>query len=466
MKHRFFRQTILNLVMVIVGFCFTVSMPTEGATKDFPVETPMWVNYDYSTIPEDNLGFPDDGAAYWSTYCTIPEGARLELLGQYAHARYISINSYNGVTGAPTDALNDTEIVPDPGSMNPFIPGAKRAGDAKRNFTITILDDVRPETPVQNSLYARVGDEPGQEIALIWRVYVADKDRDKTGGVGLPVPRVTLTDGRVLEGDAAYAALSIRHEKFPIQPLVAKKYAPLRGSKVWGLNPATNKPLPSGVVGPKPEFFPAHNPADWMKVFNIPHSIVEWYYGLTLPDPAYFVGQYATLDNQYAVVHLNRGYGKIAVLRGKAPITPKTYNRVSLMNGNVDMRYWAITTNESFFTTKVVDSAYDEQVPLDDDGYYTIIVCLEEDLPGNATESNRVKWLNWGKNGDGFGNTDDGFLIFRNMLASPDFNHAVQNVTATGKVEEVMGEYLPTITYMSTEEFEALGDTPWKGLRQ
>jgi hypothetical protein len=50
------------------------------------------------------------------------------------------------------------------------------------------------------------------------------------------------------------------------------------------------------------------------------------------------------------------------------------------------------------------------------------------------------------------------------MLPSPDFPHALQNVTESGTEPEVMGDYYPKTQYLNKEEFEALGKKPWKNL--
>ncbi len=50
------------------------------------------------------------------------------------------------------------------------------------------------------------------------------------------------------------------------------------------------------------------------------------------------------------------------------------------------------------------------------------------------------------------------------MLSSPEFTQTIQNVSVPGKEAKVMGEYLPELTYMSTEEFESLGRKSWKKL--
>ena len=47
-------------------------------------------------------------------------------------------------------------------------------------------------------------------------------------------------------------------------------------------------------------------------------------------------------------------------------------------------------------TREVADGVFDMMVPLDKEGYYTIVVSLPEDRPKNATAENGVTWINWG----------------------------------------------------------------------
>lgn len=465
MKKLFFKRLIMKLAIPITVFIITAlslqfSCPNANA-GDFPINTPLWAGpYDIFINPELNIAYPDTGAVYWSAKITIPEGAELELVGKYAHARYISINSYDMDTGAPTDALNDTEIIPDIGSENPFLPGAKRFGNRNRDFTILVLNELPPEDPAQrmpNTLYAKAGDEG--KLALAWRIYVPDFFRNITGGVGLPEPRVTLADGTVLDTEASYDALSIDPTTFSPIFLDAQTYYALREGLVL---------QQYGWPYPIPETFPAQNPPVFKKVFSVNENVmcnfVKQFLGMCDPAPDYQVGQYANLDNQYMSVLVNRGHGELVVIHGKAPVTPKTYWRRPFMQENVDMRYWSITTNESIATTKVADGMYDEQAPLDRNGYYTIVVSLPEDQPRNAKRRNRVKWISWPENGDGAGHLDDANLIVRHMLPSSDFEHAIQNVMYPGDEAEVLGPYMPVCQYMSIEEFEALGHRPWKNL--
>lgn len=447
------KRTILIAALFLSACSFQTDTNTITQPQAFPMETSFWWGpYEKNIKPDFNIAYPDPTAVYWSSKITIPEGARLELLCKYAHARYLSINAYDMLTGAPTDSLNDVQTVADAGSSNPFLPGAERNADQGRDFTITVLNDLPPENPTQrqpNALYARASDQGS--LALVWRIYASDKDYDITGGVGLPEPRLILADGTVLENEAACAALSIDRTPFPNMPMPAQKYAHLRSGAAWKAN-----------AEEQPEHFPALKQPRFAKVFDVKHSAASWYTGVTHPTPPYHVAQYANLDNQYLTVQLSRGYGEVAVIRGKSPITPRTYQRTPLMDGEVQMRYWSLTTNESLATTRVTDGTYDEQVPLDDNGFYTVAVSLEEDRPKNSFAENRVKWLDWGEQGDGAGNPNDGFMIYRHMLPSTDFTQAIQNITKVGDEERVLGEYFPKIQYMSRIEFEGLGSAPWQ----
>lgn len=456
-----FKQVTVKYALLSVVFAIAVSvflmgsLSAHAAQNDFPMETPLWVGpYDIYINPELNIAIPDTSAVYWSARFTIPEGAQLEIVGVYPHARYCSFNSYSSITGVPSDAVSDVQIDADPGSENPFLPGAKRNTVYNRDFTLTVLDEFPPEDPSQrlsNTLYARVGEE-GSEIALVWRIYVIDKNRDITGGVGLPEPRLILANGDVLEGWAAYDALSINSAPMPNLKLPAATYAALRGGYAWQ------------SPDPMPEYFPAPPMPVFNKVFNVPASVQCTYMGICSGEPESYVSQYSNIDNQYMDLYVNRGYGEIVVIRGKAPIVPETYRRDPFMEGNVDMRFWSVGTFESLATTASQENAFDEEIPLDKNGFYTIVISLPDDRPCNTKKRNGVKWISWPVNGDGAGNLDDGAIIWRNMLPSDDFPHSIQKVSIPGTEAEVMGDYFPVTQYMSTEEFEWLGQKPWKNL--
>ena len=94
-------------------------------------------------------------------------------------------------------------------------------------------------------------------------------------------------------------------------------------------------------------------------------------------------GFYPNLDNNYVRTIINRKHGKVFVLKGKLPNTPKTYHGDEIMSKG-DMVYWSICSNQGFSNTRVNDCLFDEQVPVNNKGEYTIVVSRVEDRPRNA----------------------------------------------------------------------------------
>ena len=382
--------------------------------------------------PAYNFAFPDSAATYWFTRFQLPAGAQLLLHGRFAHARYQSLNAYNAANATPVDALNDVQTVPDRGSTNPFLPGALRTA-TQRSYTVTVTATAPPAQRAPNTLYAGV---PGQDSqVLFYRVYVPDRGQDVTGGVGLPRLEVRLADHQVLRGQAACDAIGVSTAKPVIQTLSPATYAALRDQPG------------------QPPTFPAADPPVFRAFYSTSFLVACGYLGQCGGDPARAGGQYSNIDNAYLTAFANRGFGPVLVLRGKLPTTPRTYNG-ELFMGTGQMRYWSICQNESLATTKATSCLYDEQIPVNRDGYYTIVTSLPADRPANATTRCGVGYLPWPADGDGAGHPDDALLIVRNMLPSPWFHQAVQDTTTPGDEAAVMGPYLPKGQYMTTAQFD------------
>lgn len=416
---------------------------SPGGTFAFPQTNCFWGNRmasRFDTDPARNYAFPDSGAVYWNASVVMPAGSTIVFKGRFAHARYQSLNAYNVATHGPVDGLNDVSTRPDPGSTNPYLPGARRDA-VRRSYTVTMRDEVVPAGPrAPNTLYAAV---PGQDrVLLALRVYVPDSFRraELTGGVGLPAFSLHLADGTVQTGATACATLQATQGPPPLTTLPADAYAALRSP------PGVAPTFPSA---PSPVFRAFYNTAD---------SINCGFKGICPAHPARIGGQYSNIDNTYMSAFVNSGFpaGPVLVLRGRLPTTPRTGTGVRRM-GRGQLRYWSICQNESLVTTKGAGCLYDVQVPVDRHRTYTIVSSLAGDRPRNATARCGVGYLPWPKNGDGAGHPDDGFLLVRNMLPAPSFAHAVQRTVTPGDEAAVLGPYLPRGSYTTKSAFERRG---------
>lgn len=431
----------------------------------YPTQTEMWSRpVEKGSFHDHNFAFPDHGAAYWSTKITIPKGAELQFKGRYPYARYISLIAYDEMTSTPISALHDSQIEPDEGSINPFLPGAPRH-DSNRSYTITILAEEPLDETVTNTLLAGAATE--QTLCLMYRIYVPDNGRDLTGGVGLPEPHLRLADGTVLTGEAAIKALNADNTDLPMDLFPPFFYNLLRNEAplIYDIDTAG---------------WPAQNPPVFQRVFNVPHAVGTNYGPQAaawagpafeaVAEPQLTIAQWSNLDVAYISAPGNFYYGEVLVLRGKMPLTPKTFDRNPAMGEQAELRYWSLTVNESLATTRIYDGVYDEQAILDDEGYYNIVISHPWNRPQNATRTNGITWIAAPPQGNGVSmfpdeiagpeHPNDFFLIIRNMLDSPDFGHAIQKVMKPADLEATLGPYLPTGSYMSRTEFEAFGSDP------
>jgi hypothetical protein len=253
----------------------------------------------------------------------------------------MSVNAYGRVAGvdhAAVDALDDTAIQPDPGSINPYLAGADRYA-ANRSYTLTMTDGVASQEP--NIIDAPPTNEAAQE--LIYRVYLPDRAADQAPA-SLPEPVLTLSDGQVLRGDALCAAINDPQRYFSFQTMPGPVYTGL--VNLPGADPAKN---------------PSYSPVRWEKFFNQPLALSVYRIGTpTAKDRRKDLalgeigGFYDNRSVKYAVGPINAAYGKVLVLRGKLPTTPTTGPKVRTM-GSGQMRYWSICQNGSPVATNGVD---------------------------------------------------------------------------------------------------------------
>ena len=390
------------------------------------------------------FNFPEESATYWLSRFNLDDGERLVLRGRYPHGRYMSINAYSD--GTPTDALSDVAIRPRAGHTNPFEVGARR-DVSKRSFRITVVDQSPPADPAareRNTVYAQPG--LGASIEVVYRVYEADRGLDLTGGVDLP-HQVLRGAGEVKRGEAACAAINDSNREITVQTIPAA---------VW--QTARNSPGCDGDTNP------AYDPVRWERFFNLNYAslaVITDCTGagrearLALPVESEG-GLYSNRDSAYIYAHLAREFGPVVAIRGTLPRFQATQDAPRRMPGG-ELRFWSLCTGESRVTTRTPDCLADRQVLAKSGRHYTIVVSQPQDRPANARAECEVAWLNWGRRGDGAGDSDYALLIMRNMLSMPHFDEAIQRVDAPSHEREVMHEHFPRSRYTTREAFEARG---------
>ena len=399
----------------------------------------FWARGPFSADPYINVAYPDSNVYYWAAAFSMPKDSTLEIKGEYPYSRYMSFFSYNE-RGKPIGSITDFQIQSQ--TTNPFILGNQRS-EFSRAYSIEVLN----ENPSQN-LSENIDDfndnilftpeyRKNQQL-IVYRIYLPDKNIDITGGVKLPKPVLTLSDGTKLTGENTCEVLRAS------QPLQVSFDA-------LGIPPNEYRQLISQPD--KPDTWPAHNPPKWFIQLDR-ESLIGMYTGEIDPNaPRSEGGFYPNLDNQYIRSIINRKHGKVLIVRGKAPTTPKTYFKTSFTEEE-DLRYWSLCSNQSFVNTRVNDCLHDEEIPIDKNGFYTIAISREEDRPRNAVNECGIAWLPMADDGDGMFDDDVTIIQFRHLLPSDKFEHSIQKVKKQDQLEEIMGPYMPKARYLMPNQVE------------
>jgi hypothetical protein len=400
--------------------------------------------------------YPDPNSSYWIGQFQLPAGATLILHGRFPDCRYIEFALYRpdplGSFNATSEALVDNDIAADPGSVNPFVPGNPRLGE-KRDYTIRIVAEdtpVRKEDREPNTLYA------GTEglLQMCYRVYLPDVNRDASGDVGLPDYEGLAADGSWLSAEEVRDHWN--------QPMSAGIKAGMTLDQWTGL-----KNAPDNDPALKPESIPARRPPVMERFFNSKYNFV----GVFKPPEARAkishkveTGFGGSSNILYLFSWVSRAFGPVLVLRGKMPKFPNTFlgdgKGLETMT-DWETRYWSIVICEAPPSGLSNDGLSDMQVPLDEDGNYTIVISREEDRPENATEENGVAWMDWGTRGEGLDDRsnrpDFGMLVIRHQHNDPEWKHNPGQILEPGTEPDVMGPYCPRGEYTDKATFEASG---------
>ena len=471
------RRARAGLVAAAVVFAAALLPSTAAAGRGDMVGgrfSDCFWNYGAFGVHDFNIAYPDAGATYWAAGFRRPPGSKLTLRGRYPHSRYMAMQTYD-VLGRGVDGLADYQIDPLPGSENPFRKGGDRTA-RKRSYRVNVVDAKNPGFPLEaydgephrNEIYVipdagpiteTVGSETYELNLLMMRVYVPDKGTDLTGGVGLPKPTLKLADGTVLKGQALCDAVDSESKALgqtrvpdPGALLIsedsyeAMRYPDQLSAPVDVFSGLTS--VPRDV----PPWFPAVRGGDWRAQYDRRYLLQLWTgddapgADPTPPARGASGGFFPNVHNAYVRSAIHRHFGKVAVFRGKLPTTPSTLHGDRRM-GAGQVRYTSFCMNEAPLTTRVTDCAFDEQVPTNRNGVYTIVVSRPGDRPESARFQCGKAWIRWSKSGDGYLDHDFGWFQIRNMLPSRSFDHAIQLTSSPGDEQDVLGPYLPKLDY-------------------
>ncbi|MCU0416542.1 MAG: hypothetical protein MUE33_05080 [Cytophagaceae bacterium] len=472
----------------------------------------QWVSRNAHAIDFDRLmgSFPDPHCTYLlMPVVYAPFGSKVVIEGAFPYCRFFNIQMsppfdpleyrYDKWAGKGEVGIVDTDIIPDSGHTNPFLPNGYRLGK-KRSYkveyrmamgnpsaldpshrppfyrapgTIRYGSGIQPQGPWGEKKGIGAHGRGPFDFGDIWiRYYGIDHDKFPSAGVGFPKVHYELPTGEKFYIQCDFSAF----EKHSEQRLKVR-----------------------AIGNSHPLSF--HNPhVGWYKQFGIFRIIAQ---GLTValykdrvrekhkeyvrqldlgvtgrgqdqPAPASYE-PHATGCNYtgYLTTGTSIKKGYVYVLTGRMPTFPHTRMGAATLD-TAQCRYWSITSYDASFPfTKLagveVTSVMDDEVELTSTRDYVIVYSRPGDKPTNATKDNGVTWVNWNE-------TSIQSFTLRWISVGPEWVMPIApnetnlpwgqsdwagkqyNIQLIGKNshEGFLGPYLPKGHYMRKEDFEKL----------
>ena len=313
------------------------SIPFSGSKK--------WVIFD-----------PDMNATYWYYAVDREEGdsTGFKFHGQFGHARYQAYNVYDddtkdfvwGADSTHKSSLSDVDIVPDPGSSNPYLLAVPRE-TPDRDHTVWVVPDGSDTSSYSNFITfpPRV-----KRLSIFLRVYLPDQDLEGdrhflSGGVPLP----SIEDFDTLTG-------------LPVACLPTHGIMGSDGDDD-GNDDGDDPPTPGANTDGKVRFYRLGGG-----------------------------GLYPNEDSAYLVTVFKNINDEVAVIRIKPPTHTDTCAG-GILSAQAMVRYWSFNVYSIRFTN-VTACLADFEAVVAKDGF--VYVVLGRRLPATLGKTEGVNFLPWG----------------------------------------------------------------------
>ena len=502
--------------MEMLDLPYTLVRPEDVRPEDQLIVRPA----DYRLNQNALRGlYPDPHATYIVGGAVVaPLGHKMVIEGEFPYARFFDIQMspptdpaayyYAKQFGAPEVPIVDVDIDPAPGSINPFRPGANRYAPNRSyrvEFEMVAGKGLAVEPAYREPLHRARGNRRkasswqfqgplgyrkiitghgrgAWDDGTLWIRYYAP-DNPNGGPVdplaGVPLPRVhwETPDGRRYWIMAENAHREERR-------IINATHRAIR----------SNPEKPSSANGPAQGWWRENgifeagmqgiftsvgktSPADLRQGADLVRGLTAR--GAELPGAGSVMSSNSRVPYiSYMSRGINLERDHVAVLTGRLPRHPRTLGgNPRVETGQV--RYMSVTlypepdwlNTESFGIPHA--SVMDENIVTDAQGRYMIVYSRAGERPRNAVPQAGATWQDFGPSGKG------GFNI-RWMTVGPEWRDASivpdsQNISygqatvfspaydrsliGVNGQSRLMGDYAPTVHYMSRETFERLGES-------
>jgi hypothetical protein len=336
----------------------------------------------------------------------VEPGGWVEFRGQYPRARYFAYHPNDfDLNNLPT--LRDQDLDPDAGSVNPFreVP----APGSKNTYTARLVFSAAPADPQSNTRYVGVkkdGVSSNRYLFNMLRLYASDVgDGPNSGGVPLPAMTIYTADGEVSEHFEECELYAPGNEllktdlKFPALPIADHRP---RQQPVWSAS--SNFEAPSDTL--------------------------------------------ANADVQYLSTSYSQRFGDLFVVRAKRLSTPNTRAGDPASSPGHDLRLFTLC-NYNIWAGHAIDCMLDQELEVDKNGFYTLVISRATDKPGNLMQE-QATWMDWGP-------FLDGQLSYRHVYRESPKVAAIIAALAGEAVAPGDQPYVPQASPCTRELFERGG---------
>lgn len=334
----------------------------------------------------------------------VEPGGRVEFHGQYPQARYFAFHP-NDMDLNNLDTLRDVELLPDPGSSNPYLDASAQLPG--QYFTATLEFSAPPEHPNANTSYVGERKRGGSNRFLmnLLRLYHINAGNGPgSGAVPLPAVKIFDAKGKLTtefpECDLFENGPDVVQSKrrFPALPILDHR---AQRKPVWSTS--SNFDAPSDTL--------------------------------------------ANADVQYLSTQYSSRFGDLLVIRGKYLSAPDTRAGESPAEPRQLRLYNMCTYN--FWNGSANQCLLDNQLSKDEEGFYTLVISSEANRPNNL-EAAAATWLDWGP-------YLDGQISFRYVYRENPFVQAIAAGAAGEALSAELAPYVPQAKHCEKGVFEQGG---------
>jgi len=399
------------LLILVVGYFIALAYFNNG---DRTPTNEVWESY----IGRDTtVGILPDQYANYFTYTAMrtKDNIGFRVKGEFPDTRYFSFNVYSLGDNITQGSLVDHQIATDSGLPNPFLVNQDSV-KAGKYFTVHVVPSKYQGKNLANLLPFR---DDVRLLLIVIRLY--DYNIDDFGGVAFPtIEAISFEDDQ---------------DKDQLEPTKLPRPLNLR----WIVR---KRSLPGMVK----RLSLLYNTEQTIKPDDV-NSEEE----LSIPFHAIDTrGYIENNDNRYLLSAITKEEEEVYLFRFKAP----SYTTGPENINQSDVRYWSFNLGNA--ATYNFNALKDEDAITDEGGYVNILLASkDQDLEARATALgyNFLEWnMPWKK----------GLILFRHMLANPDFEVQIDDVPpvleSTENYSEIeaqhyLGDYAPRGIRMSKSEF-------------